>query len=310
MKSFLNYSKKIGTNFLLSQGPGGNTSTKIKNEIYIKKSGMYLENSINKDIFEKVDLAEIRKFYNKNKTNIKFLDSLSIESPIHVLLDEKHVFHYHSISSILVSAISDKNTLNKKLMKDAIIPINYVRPGYELASEIIKNTQNKKINSFFLYNHGMVVSGNNLENIYGRINNLELVFKKIINFKQLNNLINKTEIVFDPISNENYIKNPNPKLNFERFNGKYFFPDHAVFLPFNFIKKNKWNGKDKNCITFDDKYLYIKSDLDKASEIYLKVLITICSYIGSNKIYNFISKIDGENLRNSEDEVLRIEINK
>ena len=33
MKSFKNYSEKLGNNFLLCQGPGGNTSIKLKENI-------------------------------------------------------------------------------------------------------------------------------------------------------------------------------------------------------------------------------------------------------------------------------------
>ena len=92
MKSFLKYSKEIGNNFLLTQGPGGNTSTKISENIYIKKSGMHLSDSVNNSIFQKVNLNKIISFYETNKNNQKFEEGLSIETPIHVLLDEKHVF--------------------------------------------------------------------------------------------------------------------------------------------------------------------------------------------------------------------------
>ena len=41
-----------------------------------------------------------------------------------------------------------------------------------------------------------------------------------------------------------------------------------------------------------------------------KVLLTICSYIDSKKIYNVINKKTGDNLRKSDDEILRIRVNK
>ena len=86
----------------------GNTSTKTSNDIYIKKSGMYLSDSINHSIYQKVNLENIINFYKTQKSDKKFHKGLSIETPIHVMLDSKHVFHYHSISSLIISAISRK----------------------------------------------------------------------------------------------------------------------------------------------------------------------------------------------------------
>ena len=310
MNSFLNYSKRIGSNFLLSQGPGGNTSTKYKGNIYIKKSGMYLEGSQNKNIFEKVNLENIRDFYKKNKSDLKYSNSLSIESPIHVLLDDKHIFHYHSISSIIISLIIEKKTLNKYLKNENITAIKYLRPGYSLGAEIINKTSKRKINSFFLYNHGMIVAGNSLEKIYLRINEIEYLFKKFIDFKILNKLIKEIEILDSTKDKTILIKNPKKNLNYEKFNNKYFFPDHAVFLPYHFINKDKWDKKNKECIIFDKEYIYINFPMDKAQKIYLKTLLIICVYIDSNKIINFISELDGLSLRESEDEILRIQLNK
>ena len=59
----------------------------------------------------------------------KFDKELSIETPLHVLLNSKYIFHYHSIASILISAIYDKKTLNNELTKNKILPIKYIRPG-------------------------------------------------------------------------------------------------------------------------------------------------------------------------------------
>ena len=54
VKKFIDYSKKIGQDFMLCQGPGGNTSFKIDNIIYIKKSGLHLSKATN-DTFQKIE---------------------------------------------------------------------------------------------------------------------------------------------------------------------------------------------------------------------------------------------------------------
>ena len=79
MKSFINYSYRIGKNFLLCQGPGGNTSIKIDNKILIKKSGALLTDAINQEIFKEVNLKNIYEYYmNSNKEGQKFDRDLSI----------------------------------------------------------------------------------------------------------------------------------------------------------------------------------------------------------------------------------------
>jgi rhamnose utilization protein RhaD (predicted bifunctional aldolase and dehydrogenase) len=51
IKKFLKLSKSVGEDFNLIQGPGGNTSYKNRDLIYIKKSGTFLRESENVDIF-------------------------------------------------------------------------------------------------------------------------------------------------------------------------------------------------------------------------------------------------------------------
>ena len=51
IKKFLKLSKSLGEDFNLIQGPGGNTSYKDDSLIFIKKSGSFLSESEDVDIF-------------------------------------------------------------------------------------------------------------------------------------------------------------------------------------------------------------------------------------------------------------------
>lgn len=310
MKTFLKYSKKLGSNFLLSQGPGGNTSIKIKEDIYIKKSGMYLSDSNKKGVFQKVNLKDVRFFYKNEQSDKKFLKSLSIETPLHVLLNDKYVFHYHSISSIITSLIYSKSQIKNYIEENAINFVDYKRPGYELALEVYNKKNCELVSSYFLENHGMIVSGDNIENVYKNIYFNENMFSKIIDFEKLENLINNIDL---KVKNKCVTyTNLNPNLNFEIFNNKFFFPDHAVFLPFKFIKINSKNQmkKGRNTIYFDDKFLYLNFKINKVQKIYLKTLLSICFYIENKKIHNFINLDKANKLRFSDDEIQRIQLNK
>jgi len=293
MESFINYSEKIGNNFLLCQGPGGNTSIKTENKILIKKSGHLLSQSKNKNTFKKVKLNDIKGFYENAQNERKFDESLSIETPLHVLLDSKYIFHYHSIASILISAIYNKNELDKKLINNNILPIKYIRPGLELASEI--NNRNKKYNfdSFFLYNHGVVIEDNNVSSLYRKILSMESLFSELIDYKKL-------KLVAREVINlefKNYkIKNLYPEINYNNFKDKYLFPDHPVFFP--------------NSFEYDNDYIYFDKKLNSVELIYFKALFVLYILIGDKKIRNYIKKDTGIKLRSSKDEQLRIKINK
>ncbi len=304
MESFIYYSKKIGKDFLLCQGPGGNTSIKKGKDIYIKKSGELL-NKTNKETFKKVDFEKISKFYLNAKDDQKFEKSLSIETPFHVLLNKKYVFHYHSLASIIISVIYSKSEMKDIFDKNDILSIPYLRPGYELAKKMVELNNVKNSNIFFLYNHGVVIKGNNISQIYSEIRKTENLFANYIDYKKLKAITN--EILKLKI-HHNKIKNPNSNLDYTIFNQKYLFPDHSVFFPNKFEEKNKENNKD--AILFDPNYLYLNKKLNLTEETYFKALLILFNVIGNNKIKNYIKEEYGEQLRNSEDEQLRIRLNK
>jgi len=304
MKSFINYSEKIGKNFLLCQGPGGNTSIKFDKSILIKKSGSFLSDSRRENIFKEIKLNNILHHYkNDNLKNTKFNKDLSIEAPLHVMLPSKYVLHYHSISSIIISSIYKKSEINSFLYKNEILPIKYVRPGLKLAEEIVNLNTKYNFESFFLYNHGVILEGNNLQKLYNKIFHIEKLFSKLIDYQKLNFIL-KDVIKLKQIDNK--IKNPSPDVKYEKFSGKYLFPDHSVFFP-NFFSEKK-NTIDT--IQYDSNFFYFKNKLSETELTYFKTLLIIYGLINDNKIINYINKDVGKKLRISEDEILRIDINK
>ncbi len=301
MKKFIDYSKKIGSDFMLCQGPGGNTSYKSGEEIYIKKSGLHLSNT-SEETFQRINYSEILDFYQNTKNDQeKFNEQLSIETPLHVLSSARYVFHYHSIASIICSAILERNSLNKLLEKKEILPISYIRPGLNLALEIQKRNQSKKHSSFFLYNHGMVVEGENLEEINEKIYKIEDFFSELIDYERLKKLKNNISILKQ---NNFKIKNPNSEIIYEKFNNKFLFPDHGVFFPYP-IDRNTHSP-----INYDEHYLNFNKQLTETELLYFKTLLIIFTYINNGKLLNYIDKETSAELRNSEDEILRRKLNK
>lgn len=301
MKKFLYYSKLVGSDFMLCQGPGGNTSYKQGKFIFIKKSGFHLSKS-NENSFLKLEYSKILDFYLDNQNySEKYDKNLSIETPLHVLSKSKYVFHFHSISSIICSLLYKKSELKTLLFKEKILPIDYIRPGLKLAQEISLLNKHRIYTNFFLYNHGMVVEGEDLKEIYNRINMTENFFRKLIDYEQLEKLTQKISKLYQK---DNKLRNPDPSLNYELFNKKIFFPDHAVFFP-HYINKI-----ESSKVYYDEKFIHFYKKLNKTELIYFKTLLIIFCYIKNQKIINYIDINKSKNLINSEDELLRISLNK
>ena len=95
---------------------------------------------------------------------------------------------------------------------------------------------------------------------------------------------------------DNKIKNLYPDIEYKNFKDKYLFPDHPVFFPDSF--------------EYDDTHIYLNKKLNSVESIYFKTLLVLYILIGNKKIENYIKKDTGRKLRSSEDEQLRLRINK
>ena len=147
--------------------------------------------------------------------------------------------------------------------------------------------------SFFLYNHGIVIEDNNVERLYKNILSTEKIFSKLIDYKKLK--VTAREVLNLDIEN-NKVRNIYPNIEYKKFKDKFLFPDHPVFFP--------------NSFNYDDNYIYLNKKLNSVESIYFKTLLILYVLIDNNKIENYIKKETGRELRNSEDEQLRIQLNK
>ena len=304
---FLIISKELGEDFSLIQGPGGNTSYKVENKIIIKKTGAYLSNSTNQEIFIEKNLDELQTFYENRNDNNKYSNELSIETPLHIFFNQRFVFHYHSILSIILSVCKNLKEIKKICANSRIKWIPYKRPGVELAKEISKFSTNENNNKFFLQNHGMLIAANNLDQVLEEIYYFEKLFLEIVGINK-NYLYQKLKLekVHDKGFYEYSFKNFDKQ---KIINNKFFFPDHAVFANFKFKDIQYINEVDEDGIIYiKDKNFIVKKEL---CDIEIDILSTVFTiYNSSNKLKNYIPIKDATDLVRSEDEQLRIERNK
>jgi len=166
--SFLELSEKLGSNHLLVQGAGGNTSIKDGNVMWIKASGSWLSEAKTKDIFVAVNhskiLSSIEKFdENPLKDVMIKVGSLrpSIETTLHALMSHKVVLHSHPIELLAFLVLKNgQNRLEKLLKNENFSWVDYIRPGIELTHASKSAIKEKKdVNILLLGNHGLVVGG-------------------------------------------------------------------------------------------------------------------------------------------------------
>lgn len=156
------YSALIGRNRALTQGPGGNTSFKSGDLIWVKASG-----------FSLADAETIPIFCPINKTNptVSLADSKmrpSIESYLHAYVPHPVVIHVHSVGSI---SLAIRKRLTKRqvtiMERNRLGYVGYLKPGENLGKKIGQLIQqDRQLQGALLKNHGIVVWGEEFKTAY------------------------------------------------------------------------------------------------------------------------------------------------
>lgn len=172
--AFRALSAKLGQDPLCVQGPGGNTSIKDGDVMWIKASGTELAEAEVRDIFVPVDraaaLAEAHGRIGDGSCKTTVIDPAStlrpsIETTFHAALDWPVIAHTHSIAA-LVHAVSPegRHALGAKLDGLPFATVPYAKPGLLLTREIVErvgpNTQ-----VIVLGNHGLIVCGTDVASV-------------------------------------------------------------------------------------------------------------------------------------------------
>ncbi len=166
--AFRALSARLGGDPLQVQGPGGNTSLKDGDVMWIKASGTELAQAERLDIFLAVDraaaLAEARGSAGDGSCRAAVLDRCtalrpSIETTFHAALDHAVVVHTHSVAA-LVHAISPEGcaAAEDKLGGLPFVTVPYAMPGLPLTRSIMSRVT-AETTVLILQNHGLICCG-------------------------------------------------------------------------------------------------------------------------------------------------------
>ena len=244
-ESIKEYCANIGLDSMLVQGAGGNVSWKDENTLWIKASGEWLADAKKKDIFLPINLKHLNDAIELSEFDVtpKALSQTalrpSIETLFHAVMPHRVVLHLHPIIPLSYLVRKDcfliiKKKLNPSFQWDLI---DYKKPGNLLAEEISKKMiQNPKTDILFLQNHGIIIGGED-------INEIDKTFKGIISDlnedsglefsldKKVNNLLlnNSIELISVDIPGIHNLVFDKCLYNYLKENWA-LYPDHVVFL--------------------------------------------------------------------------------
>lgn len=163
-------SARIGSDPLLTQGAGGNTSVKSDGVLWIKASGTWLAHALERDIMVPVEIAPLLAAVSSvdpaaERAEQFVLSDLnpsglrpSIETTVHALMPQRVVLHVHCVNTIALAVRTDcEAELATRLegLDWALVP--YARPGLPLALAIAEHAAHGP-DVLVLANHGLVVA--------------------------------------------------------------------------------------------------------------------------------------------------------
>ncbi len=162
-------SARIGSDPLLTQGAGGNTSLKVGHTLWIKASGTWLAHAVEHEIMVPVEIAPLLAAVEAvdpaaeqaHQFSIASLNASglrpSIETTVHALMPQRVVLHAHCVDTIAFAVRTDcVDQVAPRLegLNWAYVP--YARPGLPLALAISEHSD-RRPDVLILANHGLVV---------------------------------------------------------------------------------------------------------------------------------------------------------
>ena len=306
-------SKYFGQSNLNIQGPGGNISIKLDNIIFIKSSGAVLGNvSYNEGYClannkECVKLLENKKELELKNTKIFGYKIPSMETFFHAFM-KKYTVHIHfTLSNIFFCADKEFQLDNFPYNYEII---KYIPPGLLLANAVYEK-YSEECNIYFLKNHGLIITNDNVNMIIEIYENIYKYFNNLLDHKfddEYNTfLINKNyyfkknkSLVIRIIDSNIYDYNIIEKI-------KYCFPDLAIFIEkikvVNRLEELYQNLDNYNIIILDKKIYLCADNLAKC--YYLIELIDKYKILCEYSYHNLNMIHDTKYLQNMEQEKFR-----
>ena len=170
-EQLLDVSVRLGVDPLQIQGPGGNTSLKLGDRMFVKASGAWLAEARRRDVMVPVrwralhdamaatggEALDVTKFVEAedNPSGLR----PSIETTVHAALRWPVVLHTHCVATIAVAVRTDAAEVMRDRLGDIpAVFAPYAKPGVDLAKQILARAR-PDTRAIVLGNHGLAACG-------------------------------------------------------------------------------------------------------------------------------------------------------
>ena len=326
-------SAEIGADPLLVQGPGGNTSMKIGEVLWVKASGKSLKASASEGIFIPVNYMGVRAKLLEGATDpldgqtiTKLVSSTlrpSIETSLHAIMADPIVVHVHCVKTIGWSVAQNvEMTLSDVLQGEEWGWIPYRRPGVPLAEEILE----RKLESariLVLGNHGLVVTGDEPQKVAQL---LKQIVKRLdrkprrlsdtnIKFKDLQNFCADTAYCL-PIKTQWHSLGVDT-ANLDIVSGGSLYPDHVIFLgpgvtmcpSAGQIKKYQPEKESPKLLVVPQSGILVLKGLSQVEKEMIQCLVDVVCRVPASQKIRYLTQSEEKDLLDWDAEQYRISLN-
>ena len=239
-------SARVGTDPLLVQAAGGNTSLKDGGVMWIKASGTWLKDADTRDLFVPLDHAAIMAGLTKNDPACESCTAFvrtdlnstglrpSIETTVHALMPQRVVVHVHCVNTIAWAIRADaEQRLAERLTGFNWAFIPYARPGLMLADAIAARLR-PGVDVLVLGNHGLVVAAESVDAADALLVRAVTALARTVRAAAAIDMAalqkHAAGTAYQPaVMNETHALATDP-LALKRGKSSVFYPDHVVFL--------------------------------------------------------------------------------
>ncbi|MCK1337957.1 class II aldolase [Bradyrhizobium sp. 38] len=174
MRDLLALAARLGRDPLLIQGPGGNISLKRDGVMWVKASGTWMAEAMERRILIPIDVAAVldglaagdpacetcEQFMRRDLSDLTLRPS--IETTLHAVMPQRVVVHVHCVETIASACLSDAaERLAAPLSRLNWSFVPYVRPGASLGRAMAKHLD-ARTNVVVLGKHGLVVAADSV----------------------------------------------------------------------------------------------------------------------------------------------------
>ena len=261
-------SKYFGQSVINIQGPGGNISVKLDNDIlFIKSSGFILGNLSYNEGYCLVDINKCNTLVKTNTNKIKDTKIFgyklpSMETYFHSFM-KKYTVHLHFVLSNIVFCTCDYSIMSAFQYNYMII--DYFTPGLELAIEIYKK-YDTTCDIYFLKNHGIIITSDRVDDIIKYYEYIFTFFAPLDNKYENELICNKMMQIYDKNQCSKVVKCLELPVKIFR-NMIICFPDLAVFLQkqlsVSALTELEHNFDEYDMILYDHKVFLIADNITK-----------------------------------------------